>query len=64
MSSKANLMVTYALLVFIWSTTPLAIVWSVYRFTYAVGFGITFFHCVAFGDLFVIGLKSDNFPHR
>ena len=29
MPSKANLMSTYALLVFIWATTPLAIVWSV-----------------------------------
>lgn len=29
MPSKTNLMLTYALLVFIWSTTPLAIVWSV-----------------------------------
>lgn len=29
MPSKSNLMLTYALLVFIWSTTPLAIVWSV-----------------------------------
>lgn len=29
MSSKVHLMATYALLVFIWSTTPLAIVWSV-----------------------------------
>lgn len=29
MPSKINLMSTYALLVFIWSTTPLAIVWSV-----------------------------------
>lgn len=27
--SKANLMSTYVLLIFIWSTTPLAIVWSV-----------------------------------
>lgn len=27
--SKSNLVLTYALLVFIWSTTPLAIVWSV-----------------------------------
>lgn len=29
MLPKSNLMLTYALLVFIWSTTPLAIVWSV-----------------------------------
>lgn len=29
MPPKSNLMLTYALLVFIWSTTPLAIVWSV-----------------------------------
>lgn len=29
MPSKANIIITYALLVFIWSTTPLAIVWSV-----------------------------------
>jgi hypothetical protein len=29
MPSKTNLATTYALLVFIWSTTPLAIVWSV-----------------------------------
>ncbi|MFC6053231.1 hypothetical protein A6M14_00675 [Acinetobacter sp. Ac_877] len=29
MPSKANLMSTYVLLIFIWSTTPLAIVWSV-----------------------------------
>ena len=29
MPSQANLMSTYALLVFIWATTPLAIVWSV-----------------------------------
>ncbi|EIM40619.1 protein pagO [Acinetobacter sp. HA] len=29
MPKQSNLMVTYALLVFIWSTTPLAIVWSV-----------------------------------
>lgn len=29
MPSKSNIIVTYALLVFIWSTTPLAIVWSV-----------------------------------
>lgn len=29
MSSKTNMILTYALLVFIWSTTPLAIVWSV-----------------------------------
>ena len=29
MPSKTNIMMTYALLVFIWATTPLAIVWSV-----------------------------------
>ncbi|OTG66643.1 DMT family transporter [Acinetobacter silvestris] len=29
MLSKSNIVMTYALLVFIWSTTPLAIVWSV-----------------------------------
>lgn len=29
MPSKVNMIVTYAVLVFIWSTTPLAIVWSV-----------------------------------
>ena len=29
MPSKANIVSTYALLVFIWATTPLAIVWSV-----------------------------------
>lgn len=29
MSSKSNIAATYALLVFIWATTPLAIVWSV-----------------------------------
>lgn len=29
MPSKSNIVVTYVLLVFIWSTTPLAIVWSV-----------------------------------
>lgn len=29
MPSKSNLMMTYALLVFIWASTPLAIVWSV-----------------------------------
>lgn len=29
MPNKSNIVVTYALLVFIWSTTPLAIVWSV-----------------------------------
>ncbi|OTG81692.1 DMT family transporter [Acinetobacter sp. ANC 4648] len=29
MPSKSNIVMTYALLVFIWSTTPLAIVWSV-----------------------------------
>lgn len=29
MHSKSNIVVTYALLIFIWATTPLAIVWSV-----------------------------------
>ncbi|WP_374667951.1 DMT family transporter [Acinetobacter sp.] len=29
MPSKMNLMLTYSMLIFIWSTTPLAIVWSV-----------------------------------
>ena len=29
MPSKSNLMTTYILLVFIWASTPLAIVWSV-----------------------------------
>ena len=29
MPSKSNIMMTYAILVFIWATTPLAIVWSV-----------------------------------
>ena len=29
MPSKTNIMMTYALLVFIWATTPLAFVWSV-----------------------------------
>lgn len=29
MSSKSNIVMTYALLVFIWATTPLAVVWSV-----------------------------------
>lgn len=29
MPSRINLMLTYGLLVFIWATTPLAIVWSV-----------------------------------
>ena len=29
MPSQANIVSTYALLVFIWATTPLAIVWSV-----------------------------------
>ena len=27
--SQSNIMLTYGLLVFIWATTPLAIVWSV-----------------------------------
>lgn len=29
MPSKANIVATYVLLVFIWATAPLAIVWSV-----------------------------------
>ena len=29
MPSRTNLILTYGLLVFIWATTPLAIVWSV-----------------------------------
>lgn len=29
MPSRLNLMFTYGLLIFIWATTPLAIVWSV-----------------------------------
>ncbi len=56
--SKANLMSTYVLLIFIWSTTPLAIVWSVSDIHNLWALALRFFYCIAFVFGFALIVKS------
>ncbi len=63
MSSKANLMATYGLFVFIWSTTPLAIVWSVTDLHMLWALVLRFFIALPLAICFVIGFKA-TFPYR
>jgi drug/metabolite transporter (DMT)-like permease len=61
MPSKANLMSTYALLVFIWATTPLAIVWSVSDLHLLWALVLRFFIALPLALLLVYALKV-KFP--
>ena len=58
MPSKSNLMTTYILLVFIWASTPLAIVWSVadLHMMWALVFAV--FYRLADCFIFVADFKS------
>ena len=59
MPSKSNIMSTYALLVFIWATTPLAIVWSVSDIHSLWALALRFFIALplALGLLVVLKIK-------
>jgi drug/metabolite transporter (DMT)-like permease len=61
-SNKANLGLTYALLVFIWSTTPLAIVWSITDIYHMWALALRFFLALplAFALLYVFKV---HFPY-
>ena len=57
MPSKSNLMTTYILLVFIWATTPLAIVWSVADLHMMWALVIRFFIALPIALLLLLLLK-------
>lgn len=61
MLSKSNIVVTYALLVFIWSTTPLAIVWSVADLHMMWALVLRFFIALPLAVLLLFLFKS-KFP--
>ena len=61
MPSKSNIMMTYALLVFIWATTPLAIVWSVSDLHLMWALVIRFFIALPIAILLLLILKI-KFP--
>lgn len=57
MPSQTNIMLTYGLLVFIWSTTPLAIVWSVSDLHVMWALIIRFFIALPLAALLLVILK-------
>jgi drug/metabolite transporter (DMT)-like permease len=59
--SKTNLFLTYALLVFIWSTTPLAIVWSVDDLHPLWALVLRFFIALPLAAVLMLVLRQ-NFP--
>ncbi|WP_122899670.1 EamA family transporter [Acinetobacter sp. B51(2017)] len=59
--SKSNLILTYALLVFIWSTTPLAIVWSVDDLHPLWALVLRFFIALPLAAVLMLLLRQ-NFP--
>jgi drug/metabolite transporter (DMT)-like permease len=61
MPSKTNIAATYMLLVFIWSTTPLAIVWSVSDIHNIWALALRFFIALPFSFLLLWFVKV-NFP--
>ncbi|WP_139851603.1 DMT family transporter [Acinetobacter pullicarnis] len=61
MPSQTNIMLTYGLLVFIWSTTPLAIVWSVSDLHVMWALLLRFFIALPLAGLLLIVLKV-KFP--
>lgn len=61
MPSKRNIMATYALLVFIWATTPLAIVWSVQDIHVMWALVLRFFIALPIAVILLIVLKI-KFP--
>ena len=66
MPSKRNIMATYALLVFIWATTPLAIVWSVQDIHVMWALVLRFFIALPIAVILLIVLKikfpTDSLP--
>lgn len=63
MPSKTNIMMTYALLVFIWATTPLAIVWSVSDLHMLWALVLRFFIALPLAVILLLLLKV-KFPHH
>lgn len=63
MPSKTNIMMTYALLVFIWATTPLAIVWSVSDLHMLWALVLRFFIALPLAIILLLLLKV-KFPHH
>ena len=61
MPKQANLVMTYALLVFIWSTTPLAIVWSVTDLNPMWALALRFFLALPFA-LMILWLFKTALP--
>lgn len=61
MLSKSNIIGTYALLVFIWSTTPLAIVWSVEDLHMMWALVLRFFIALPLAGLLLVLFKA-KFP--
>ncbi|USA55174.1 EamA family transporter [Acinetobacter sp. C32I] len=64
MPSRLNLMLTYGLLVFIWATTPLAIVWSVSDLHPMWALVIRFFIALPLAVTFVLLLKVEFPTHK
>ena len=58
MLSKSNIVTTYALLVFIWSTTPLAIVWSVSDIHNLWALALRFFIALPLALILLVILKT------
>lgn len=64
MPSQTNIVLTYLLLVFIWSTTPLAIIWSVSDLHVMWALVLRFFLALPIAALLLWGLKIKFPTHR
>ena len=64
MPSQSNIVLTYLLLVFIWSTTPLAIVWSVSDLHVMWALVLRFFLALPIAALLLLILKIKFPTHR